>query len=144
MVVVVVDDVVPVVARDPSFDKASDAAATFRGIRFRVPDHVYKAIDLLPITAHPMTQFITGVMALQALSIYRLLFEAKSGAKRENTHLAGELRNSFITNIGAAYGNIDYVEDRNNTPPFEEPTSSLVTAMSVTVGTPPWVHATAP
>ncbi|GKB30357.1 mitochondrial uncoupling protein 1 [Tanacetum coccineum] len=28
--------------------------------------------------------------------------------------------------------------DHNNTPPFEEPTSSLVTAMLVTVGTPLW------
>ncbi|GJZ71991.1 WD repeat-containing protein PCN-like protein [Tanacetum coccineum] len=36
--------------------------------------------------------------------------EAKSGAERENTHLAGELRNSFIKNIGAAYGIIDYVK----------------------------------
>lgn len=30
-----------------------------------VADYVYKAIDALPITAHPMTQFTTGVMALQ-------------------------------------------------------------------------------
>ncbi|CAI9264532.1 unnamed protein product [Lactuca saligna] len=30
-----------------------------------IPDHVYKAINVLPITAHPMTQFTTGVMALQ-------------------------------------------------------------------------------
>lgn len=30
-------------------------------------DHVYKTIDALPITAHPMTQFCTGVMALQVL-----------------------------------------------------------------------------
>ncbi|GKA25775.1 citrate synthase, mitochondrial [Tanacetum coccineum] len=29
-----------------------------------IPDYVYKAIDALPITAHPMTQFTTGVMAL--------------------------------------------------------------------------------
>ncbi|GKC68117.1 hypothetical protein Tco_1100715 [Tanacetum coccineum] len=34
--------------------------------------------------------------------------------------------------------------DHNNTPPFEEPTSSLVTAMLVTVGTPLWVQATTP
>lgn len=30
-----------------------------------VAAHVYKAIDALPVTAHPMTQFTTGVMALQ-------------------------------------------------------------------------------
>ncbi|GKA30317.1 hypothetical protein Tco_0716622 [Tanacetum coccineum] len=34
--------------------------------------------------------------------------------------------------------------DHNNTPPFEEPTSSLVTAMLVTVDTPLWVQATTP
>lgn len=30
-----------------------------------VADYVYKAIDALPVTAHPMTQFASGVMALQ-------------------------------------------------------------------------------
>lgn len=30
-----------------------------------VADHVYNAIDALPVSAHPMTQFTTGVMALQ-------------------------------------------------------------------------------
>lgn len=33
-----------------------------------VAAHVYKAIDALPVTAHPMTQFTTGVMALQVSS----------------------------------------------------------------------------
>ncbi|GJN19261.1 hypothetical protein PR202_gb06516 [Eleusine coracana subsp. coracana] len=33
--------------------------------RSKVPDHVYAAIDALPSSAHPMTQFTTGVMALQ-------------------------------------------------------------------------------
>lgn len=28
-------------------------------------DYAYKAIDALPVSAHPMTQFTTGVMALQ-------------------------------------------------------------------------------
>ena len=35
------------------------------GLSFLVADYVYKAIDALPVTAHPMTQFATGVMALQ-------------------------------------------------------------------------------
>jgi len=30
-----------------------------------VADYAYKAIDALPVSAHPMTQFTTGVMALQ-------------------------------------------------------------------------------
>jgi hypothetical protein len=35
--------------------------------------HVYKAIDALPVTAHPMTQFTTGVMALQ-VSLFYIVF----------------------------------------------------------------------
>ncbi|XP_022637419.1 citrate synthase, mitochondrial-like [Vigna radiata var. radiata] len=44
------------------------------GIRFRemsipecqkkLPDYAYKVIDALPVSAHPTTQFTTGVMAL--------------------------------------------------------------------------------
>ncbi len=30
-----------------------------------VPQHVFKAIDALPLTAHPMTQFVIGIMALR-------------------------------------------------------------------------------
>ena len=38
-------------------------------------DYVYNAIDALPSTAHPMTQFASGVMALQVwISKLPLLF----------------------------------------------------------------------
>lgn len=33
-----------------------------------VPNHVFKIIDSMPITTHPMTMFVTGVMALQTES----------------------------------------------------------------------------
>lgn len=33
--------------------------------RSHVPSHVFSAIDALPLHAHPMTMFVTGVMALQ-------------------------------------------------------------------------------
>ena len=33
--------------------------------RSHVPSHVFSAIDSLPLYAHPMTMFVTGVMALQ-------------------------------------------------------------------------------
>lgn len=33
--------------------------------RKKVPAHVFAAIDALPATAHPMTQFVIGIMALQ-------------------------------------------------------------------------------
>lgn len=50
-----------------SFDLAYDTydAYLFMCFLFLVADHVYKAIDALPESAHPMTQFATGVMALQ-------------------------------------------------------------------------------
>ncbi|CAN6448950.1 unnamed protein product [Victoria cruziana] len=40
-----------------------------------IPDHVYKAIDALPLSAHPMTQFVTGVMALQVQSEFQKAYE---------------------------------------------------------------------
>ncbi|KAG6395076.1 hypothetical protein SASPL_145667 [Salvia splendens] len=43
--------------------------------RATVPDHVYKTIDALPIDAHPMTQFVTGVMALQVQSEFQKAYE---------------------------------------------------------------------
>lgn len=43
--------------------------------RATVPDHVYKTIDALPVTAHPMTQFATGVMALQVNSEFQKAYE---------------------------------------------------------------------
>ncbi|XP_042066184.1 citrate synthase, mitochondrial-like [Salvia splendens] len=43
--------------------------------RATVPDHVYKTIDALPVDAHPMTQFTTGVMALQVQSEFQKAYE---------------------------------------------------------------------
>ncbi|KAL8542412.1 hypothetical protein ACS0TY_003327 [Phlomoides rotata] len=43
--------------------------------RATVPDHVYRTIDGLPVTAHPMTQFATGVMALQVQSEFQKAYE---------------------------------------------------------------------
>ena len=36
--------------------------------RSHVPNHVFATIDALPLTAHPMTMFITGILALQTES----------------------------------------------------------------------------
>jgi len=38
--------------------------------RSHVPTHVFAAIDALPLHAHPMTMFVTGVMALQTESAF--------------------------------------------------------------------------
>jgi citrate synthase len=47
--------------------------------RSHVPTHVFNTIDALPVTAHPMTQFVTGIMALQTESHF-----AKAYAKGIN------------------------------------------------------------
>lgn len=38
--------------------------------RSNVPDHVFKAIDALPIDSHPMTQFSVGILAMQNTSVF--------------------------------------------------------------------------
>ena len=42
--------------------------------RSHVPNHVFAAIDALPISAHPMTMFVVGVMALQTESYFAKLY----------------------------------------------------------------------
>jgi citrate synthase len=38
--------------------------------RSHVPNHVFDAIEALPVTSHPMTQFVIAIMALQTESIF--------------------------------------------------------------------------
>ncbi|XP_044465264.1 citrate synthase, mitochondrial [Mangifera indica] len=52
-----------------------DALSKELSDRATVPDYVYKAIDALPETAHPMTQFANGVMALQVQSEFQKAYE---------------------------------------------------------------------
>ncbi|KAK4770629.1 hypothetical protein SAY87_031161 [Trapa incisa] len=58
----------------PSKEQVDALSSELRG-RATVPDYVYKAIDALPLTAHPMTQFTTGVMALQVQSEFQKAYE---------------------------------------------------------------------
>ncbi len=44
--------------------------------RSHVPNHVFATIDALPISAHPMTMFVTGVMALQTESNFSKAYAA--------------------------------------------------------------------
>lgn len=39
--------------------------------RSHVPTHVFEAIDALPVSTHPMTMFVVGVMALQTESYFQ-------------------------------------------------------------------------
>lgn len=38
--------------------------------RAKVPAHVFKTLDSLPTSVHPMTQFVIGVMAMQSESLF--------------------------------------------------------------------------
>jgi citrate synthase len=38
--------------------------------RANVPEHVFKAIEALPVETHPMTQFSVGIMAMQNTSVF--------------------------------------------------------------------------
>ncbi|XP_073004636.1 citrate synthase, mitochondrial [Typha latifolia] len=58
----------------PSQEQA-DALSKELHSRSKIPDHVYKAIDALPVTAHPMTQFTTGIMALQVESEFQKAYD---------------------------------------------------------------------
>ncbi len=48
----------------PTDEDANHITSTWQR-RSHVPSHVFAAIDALPLYAHPMTMFVTGVMALQ-------------------------------------------------------------------------------
>lgn len=51
----------------PTAADVAELSADWRK-RSKLPAHVLKTIDALPVNAHPMTQFVTGVMALQTES----------------------------------------------------------------------------
>lgn len=53
----------------PTDDDVRALTADWRE-RSKVPAHVFSAIDGLPVSAHPMTQFVVGIMALQTESIF--------------------------------------------------------------------------
>lgn len=54
----------------PSQETVDALSADWLARAKKMPDHAYKAIDGLPQDAHPMTQFVVGVMALQTESIF--------------------------------------------------------------------------
>jgi len=51
----------------PDDDDVSHITSTWQR-RSHVPNHVFATIDALPVSAHPMTMFVTGIMALQTES----------------------------------------------------------------------------
>ncbi|KAK9124999.1 hypothetical protein Scep_013845 [Stephania cephalantha] len=59
----------------PLFLGGEPLLKAFCGFFLDRQNHVYKAIDALPLTAHPMTQFASGVMALQVQSEFQKAYE---------------------------------------------------------------------
>ena len=51
--------------------------------RSHVPTHVFHTIEALPVNAHPMTQFVVGVMALQTESQFAKKYAAGSLGKQD-------------------------------------------------------------
>lgn len=49
--------------------------------RSHVPNHVFDSIEALPVTAHPMTQFVVAVMALQTESQFARRYAAGMNKK---------------------------------------------------------------
>ncbi|MEP6596560.1 MAG: citrate (Si)-synthase, eukaryotic [Ginsengibacter sp.] len=49
--------------------------------RSHVPNHVFDTIEALPISAHPMTQFVVAIMALQTESQFAKKYAAGLGKK---------------------------------------------------------------
>ncbi|MEP6684117.1 MAG: citrate (Si)-synthase, eukaryotic [Parafilimonas sp.] len=64
----------------PSDEEANYVTAVWQR-RSHVPNHVFATIDALPLTAHPMTMFVTGVMALQTESNFAKQYAAGMGKK---------------------------------------------------------------
>ena len=51
----------------PSEEKVNHLTSTWQR-RSHVPNHVFATIEALPVSAHPMTQFVVAIMALQTES----------------------------------------------------------------------------
>lgn len=68
-----------------------------------MPKHVYAAIDALPLHAHPMTQFVTGVMAAQTESIFAKKYQEGVNKKEYWSFVYEDSMNliSFLPQIAA-------------------------------------------
>ena len=59
----------------PSDDDVHHITSTWQR-RSHVPNHVFATIEALPVNSHPMTQFVTAVMALQTESVFAKKYAA--------------------------------------------------------------------
>jgi len=64
----------------PTDDDAQHMSSVWQR-RSHVPSHVFDTIDALPISAHPMTQFVVAIMALQTESQFAKKYAAGMNKK---------------------------------------------------------------
>lgn len=64
----------------PTVDEVNHITTVWQR-RSHVPNHALAAIDVLPLSAHPMTMFISGVMALQTESNFAKQYAAGMNKK---------------------------------------------------------------
>lgn len=66
--------------------------------RSNVPKHVFDVIEKLPVDAHPMTQFVIGVMAMQTESVFAKAY-AKGMSKKDYWDYAYEDSMNLIARL---------------------------------------------
>lgn len=81
----------------PSESDVRDLSADWRA-RAKIPAHVFKTIDALPTDAHPMTQFVVGVMAMQTDSIFAKKY-AEGANKKDYWNFAYEDSMNLIARL---------------------------------------------
>ena len=64
----------------PTEADVTELTATWQR-RSHVPNHVFASIEALPLAAHPMTQFVVGIMALQTESNFAKRYAAGMSKK---------------------------------------------------------------
>ncbi|MFT4154645.1 citrate (Si)-synthase [Parafilimonas sp.] len=64
----------------PTAEDANNITAIWQR-RSHIPGHVFAAIDALPLSAHPMTMYVTGIMALQTESKFAQQYAAGMNKK---------------------------------------------------------------
>lgn len=94
-----------------------DVRKLSRSLRERgegIPAHVYKTIDALPVEAHAMTQFVTGVMALQTESLFAKAYNDGINKKEHWSYVYEDALNLIarITHIAAYVYNRKYYNGR--------------------------------
>ncbi len=65
----------------PTEEDVSNITATLQR-RSHVPNHVFATLDALPLSAHPMTMFVVGIMALQTEGCFTSRY-AKGMSKKD-------------------------------------------------------------